>query len=63
MRITSQTSAAKAPVGVHAAGNGLYLVVGSGGARSWVLRVAISGKRPEVGLGGFSYTSFEDAKA
>jgi integrase len=63
MRITSQTSAAKAPVGVHAAGNGLYLIVGAGGARSWVLRVSLEGKRPELGLGGFAYTSFEDAKA
>ncbi len=41
--------------GHHAVGGvaGLYLYVSESGARSWVLRVLIAGKRRHMGLGGF----------
>lgn len=43
------------PPGTHAVGGvaGLMLNVKESGARSWILRVAIAGKRREIGLGPF----------
>lgn len=48
--------------GKHGDGNGLYLVVGDTGWRSWILRVQVKGRRREIGLGGvqaygFNHTS------
>jgi integrase len=40
--------------GMHADGNGLYLCVKSGGAKSWVFRFQLDGKRREMGLGSLS---------
>ena len=37
--------------GRHADGNGLYLWIKQGGARSWVLRIQVDGKRRDFGLG------------
>jgi integrase len=37
--------------GMHADGEGLYLQVGTGGARSWVYRFMLSGKERYLGLG------------
>jgi hypothetical protein len=37
--------------GRHADGGGLYLQVGSGGARSWVYRFKLDGREREMGLG------------
>ena len=44
----------KAP-GLHFVGtvDGLALQITPAGARSWVLRMPIAGKRREMGLGGF----------
>lgn len=41
--------------GMHAVGgvSGLYMQVLPTGARTWVLRVRIAGKRRDMGLGGF----------
>lgn len=41
--------------GLHAVGgvSGLYLQVVASGARSWILRATIGGKRRDMGLGGF----------
>lgn len=41
--------------GLHAVGgvSGLYLQVTSSGARSWILRAMVGGKRRDMGLGGF----------
>ena len=41
--------------GLHAVGgvSGLYLQVTSSGARSWILRATVGGKRRDMGLGGF----------
>ena len=43
----------KAP-GKYSAGNGLYLVVGKGGSKSWIFQYRWNGKRPEIGLGSFN---------
>ncbi len=41
--------------GMHAVGgvSGLYLQVTASGARSWILRATIGGRRRDMGLGGF----------
>jgi hypothetical protein len=36
--------------GKYADGNGLYLIVDDSGAKRWVLRTVIHGKRREIGL-------------
>ncbi len=41
---------------------GLYLAVNQGRARSWVLRVVIGTKRRDMGLGGFSDVTLEQAR-
>jgi len=51
-----------ATAGKHGDGNGLYLVVDTSGARRWVLRVTVKGKRRDFGLGGTSYVSLQDAR-
>ena len=44
--------------GRYTDGNGLYLVVDDSGARRWVLRTVVKGKRCDIGLGGFSITFY-----
>jgi hypothetical protein len=48
--------------GRHADGNGLYLVVDGSGAKRWVLRTVIHGKRCDLGLGGLSLVSLSEAR-
>jgi integrase len=48
--------------GRYTDGNGLYLVVDDSGARRWVLRTVVKGKRCDLGLGGFSIVSLADAR-
>jgi integrase len=48
--------------GRYADGNGLYLVVDPSGARRWVLRTIIKGRRRDIGLGGVSLVSLSEAR-
>src|ERR687898_1040695 len=48
--------------GRYADGNGLYLVVEPSGAKRWVLRTVVRGKRRDMGLGGLSLVSFAEAR-
>jgi integrase len=48
--------------GRYTDGNGLYLVVDRSGARRWVLRTVVKGKRCDIGLGGYSIVSLADAR-
>jgi len=41
--------------GRHSDGNGLYLLVKPSGARSWVLRVQMNGRRRDIGLGSVDF--------
>src|SRR5690349_955875 len=43
--------------GRHADGDGLYLLVKHSGARSWMLRVQVDGRRRDFGLGSVSFES------
>ena len=43
-------------------GNGLYLKVKPTGARSWIQRLVIHGRRRDLGLGGFPLVSLREAR-
>ena len=51
-----------APPGKHYDGNGLILKVEPGGARRWIQRIAIHGKRREIGLGSCKLVSLRKAR-
>ncbi len=51
-----------APPGHHIDGNGLYLYVQPTGARSWIQRLVIRGKRCELGLGSAALVSLAEAR-
>jgi hypothetical protein len=57
-----QISKLSAP-GRYADGNCLYLVVDRSGARRWVLRVVVRGRRRDMGLGGTRIVSLAQARA
>ncbi len=52
MQLTA-ISAKNAKPGRHADGKGLYLLVKPSGAKSWLLRIQVDGKRRDIGLGSF----------
>ena len=49
---------------MHAVGGvaGLYLQVLDSGARSWILRASVGGKRRDIGLGGYPDVTLADAR-
>ena len=52
-----------ARAGRYRDGNCLYLYVRPTGARSWVQRLVIDGRRRDLGLGGYPLVSLEEARA
>jgi len=48
--------------GFYADGNGLYLKVDASGAKRWVQRVVIHGKRRDIGLGSTSLVALAEAR-
>ncbi|KAJ0345506.1 hypothetical protein COL154_013953, partial [Colletotrichum chrysophilum] len=48
--------------GRYTDGNGLYLVVDPSGAKRWMLRTVVHGKRRDIGLGGLSPVSLAEAR-
>lgn len=48
--------------GRYADGNGLYLIVDPSGAKRWMLRTVIQGRRRDIGLGGISIVSLAEAR-
>lgn len=48
---------------MHADGSGLYLAVKASGAKSWMYRYQIAGRRREMGLGALSSLSAVQARA
>ncbi len=48
--------------GRYADGNALHLVVDPSGAKRWLLRLIVQGKRRDVGLGGLSLVSLAEAR-
>lgn len=58
----SQIKARILPAGKHADGHGLWLVKRDKSAGKWVLRLAIEGKRREMGLGSWPDVSIGEAR-
>ena len=52
-----------AEAGRYCDGDGLYLEVKPTGTRSWIQRLAIRGRRRELGLGGFPLVPLKEARA
>jgi len=48
--------------GRYADGNGLYLTVDPSGAKRWVLRTVVHGRRRDIGLGGLRLVSLAEAR-
>lgn len=59
--LTARTVETAKP-GKYEDGQGLRLVVSETGAKRWVLRITIAGKRVEMGLGGFPAISLAEAR-
>lgn len=55
-------SVQNAEPGTHSDGRGLYLRVSDSGAKRWFVRVVVSGRRSDVGLGSASLVSLADAR-
>lgn len=66
-KLTKELAAVQVPrlgVGLHNVGGarGLYLRVTATGARSWILRVMVGGRRRDMGLGGYPDVSLTEAR-
>ncbi len=48
--------------GLYADGKGLYLRVDNTGAKRWILRTMVQGKRRDLGLGSLRTTSLAEAR-
>lgn len=48
--------------GRYADGNGLYLIVDPSGAKRWMLRTVVQGRRRDIGLGGTSLVPLAEAR-
>ena len=57
----AKTKALTAP-GVYADGDGLTMRVAGTGAKNWVLRVTVDGKRRNVGIGGYPAVGLSEAR-
>jgi len=61
-RLTTVSIKAKKAPGRYADGHGLYLVVDPSGAKRWIWRGVIHGKRCDLGLGSADLVSLADAR-
>src|SRR5438270_3562220 len=52
----------RARLGRHADGFGLYLLVAATGAKSWILRVQVQGRRRDIGLGSVAQVTLSEAR-
>lgn len=61
-RLSAQTVRSLKLPGLHGDGNGLYLKVDPSGAKRWIQRIVIDGKRRDLGIGPLSLVSLADAR-
>lgn len=61
-RLTAATVRNLSNPGMYADGNGLYLKVDDNGAKRWIQRIVINGKRRDIGLGGAKDVSLLEAR-
>ena len=55
-KLTARKVATTKKPGMHGDGGGLYLRVGPTGAKSWILRTVVHGRRRDFGLGSATLT-------
>lgn len=60
--LTAATVRHMKDAGFYADGNGLYLKVDKSGAKRWIQRIVIHGKRTDMGLGSVSLVSLAEAR-
>jgi hypothetical protein len=61
-RLTAVTVRNLKKPGRYADGNGLYLVVDDSGAKRWILRTVVTGKRRDMGLGSVRLVPLAEAR-
>lgn len=61
-KLTATAIKAALPPGRYGDGDGLFLLVGSGGARSWMVRAQKDGRRRDIGLGSANKVSLKLAR-
>lgn len=61
-KMTAVSVKALTAPGRYGDGDGLYLDVAPGGARTWIVRVQSNGKRRDIGLGSFKLVGLADAR-
>ena len=61
-KLTAQKAKSITAPGLHGDGQTLYLAVAPGGSKSWIQRLAINGRRHDIGLGGYPLTSLAEAR-
>ena len=62
-KLTTATAVALSKPGRYSDGHTLYLQVTNGGAKSWIQRISIRGRRRDIGLGGFPVVSLAKARS
>jgi integrase len=62
-RLSARAVQTTTTTGYHPDGGGLYLLIGPTGARSWVLRYQLRGRRREMGLGSATVVTLQEARA
>ena len=62
MALTAAKAKALSEPGMHNDGRGLYLRVAKGGSKGWILRIAIDGRRRDIGLGGHPTVTLAKAR-
>ncbi|MDG1431875.1 MAG: integrase arm-type DNA-binding domain-containing protein [Paracoccaceae bacterium] len=61
-KLTARKAESLKEPGHYVDGDGLALVIGKRGGKSWVLRTMVRGKRCDIGLGGYSWVSLAEAR-
>ena len=61
-RLTAVRVRTMKTAGRYADGNGLYLFVEPSGAKRWILRTVVAGKRRDIGLGSAQLVPLVDAR-
>lgn len=62
-RLSARAVQSAAAQGYYPDGGGLYLLVGPTGAKSWIFRYQLRGRRREMGLGSTAVVSLQEARA
>ena len=59
--LTALSAKALSRPGRHGDGDGLYLYISRSGAKSWVQRIVVDGRRRDIGLGAYPDVSLARA--